>query len=333
MEEVTEKPNDQITFKFESGTTIEEIHAYINNLRESLKGKMTDAAIEELVQSLLTSLGGSVNDLHMMCDGCGKEISKEEKAQLNGNTSFACRVCPMKYDLCPACQEEEGTSTCPEGFGCGGMQVAEKTVFIPKENREVPQVYSAFGKTFRVTPGNTFTVETQGLIQDLKSCVLKAASAIYIEEKDFPLEVLRDLWLYFRSINPTSLEKYGPPLTKIDNLGHLKLYTVYREFEPLFLEFITMDDKTDPNSPLFLRMIYPDHSEFIVWRLKTEDQKKHGVKFLTYTLSGLKDEEKTNMPCEPFREKLKEITGRSLEELVLTGQLITNLIMAESEKV
>lgn len=200
----------------------------------------------------------------------------------------------------------------------------------PKEKREVPKVYTAFGRTFPTPQGAIFTSNNEELVKDLRICSVEGASCIYVQEKDFPLEAVRDFWLYFRSSFQV-VKKYGKPPTAIDTLGQWEMYHTYTVFEPFFLEFIEVDEKTNPKSSLFLKMISHDGSQFIISRLKPDGQKKYDAKFLVYNFPGT--ENIKEMPCERFRDMLEEKTGKTLEELTLNGKVITTLIMTGCEVV
>ena len=308
-----------ITFRFESGSTQDDMLKYVDTLREKLAGKVPEDQLEYLISSYVSSL----DNITVMCDGCRKEITDEEKEKLNGKFTFSCRVCPMKYDLCYECQAEDDISICPEGFGCNESAKKSDSIFIPKQDREPIQTYTAFGQVFRVTDISRFNMDSQSLRKDFEQCSHYMLSVAYITEKEVPQELLGDLWLYFRSTDQTCLEKYGKPKTMLTNLGSSKLHNLYKQVKECFNNFISID--TDENQPLMLRMIYPNGDEFIIRRLYGEERLKLDLVFVTmfFPLSKYVTETNTSdYNIEPFRASLEKQTFKTVEELNETGQVI-----------
>ncbi|ARF09988.1 hypothetical protein Indivirus_7_4 [Indivirus ILV1] len=132
---------EQLTFRFESGTTQDEMLQYLDIMRARLTGKMHEDVLEHFISAYVASIAGAT----LMCDGCRQEITDAEKVKLNNKFTFSCRLCPLKFDLCQDCQEDEGVANCPDGFGCqsyiteeGEEDHCNSTIFIPKpiESRE-----------------------------------------------------------------------------------------------------------------------------------------------------------------------------------------------------
>ena len=314
-----ENSTNGVTFRFESGSTQDDMLRYVDTLREKLTGKVPEEQLEYLISSYISSLA----NVTVMCDGCRKEITDEEKGKLNGKFTFACRVCPMKYDLCYECQKEDDISICPEGFGCNESAKESSSIFIPKQERESIQTYTAFGQVFRVTDISKFDMDSQSLRKDSEQCSHYMLSVAYIVEKEVSHELLRDLWLYFRSIDFTCLEKYGKPKTMLTNLGSSKLHNLYKQVKDCFSDFISID--IDENQPLMLRMIYPNGDEFIIRRLYGEERLKLDLVFVTMFLPLSKyvtETEKSSYNIEAFRESLEKKTFKTIEELNKTGQVI-----------
>jgi hypothetical protein len=120
----------EISFLFESGTSQYEIVKYSELLRAQLTGKVPDEQVEQFVSEFLSN----AKNMKCLCDGCQKEITNEEKEELNNKFSFACKMCLLKYDLCTTCQKE-GIVVCPEGFGCESSKYSnmEDSIFIPRQ--------------------------------------------------------------------------------------------------------------------------------------------------------------------------------------------------------
>lgn len=141
MESTTgeENPKDStknILFRFESGTTYDQMISYSNKLRESLSGKMSESAIDSLINSYLNG----IQNITMMCDCCKEEISEIDKKKVNSVT-FTCNRCSLKFDLCPSCQLDplnglDRFQCCPYGFGHNEYKV-QKTPATATANATV----------------------------------------------------------------------------------------------------------------------------------------------------------------------------------------------------
>lgn len=312
-----------ITLRFESGTSPEELVQFANMIRAKLVGKMPDEQIEALVQSYLAN----IINVKLVCDCCRKEIEDDDLAKQNNKFSFKCKKCPMQYDMCYECQQDEGTTFCPEGFGCNpyGVSGSQDEIFITKVEKEPDNVYSAFGKLYRVTETKNINVGTDQIIKDYDNSVSSLRAVIYIKDKTVSHEFLRDLWLHFRSTDITSLEKYGAPSTVVDSLGSMEGYELHHILRPIFLDFISLDGKIDENSPLMLRFIYRNGDEFVIRRQHGEELEKFNFKFVTMFLplsEYLKDGDNTGYNIEPFREQLESKANKTIEQMSEDGQIL-----------
>lgn len=98
---------------------------------------------------------------------------------------------------------------------------------------------------------------------------------------------------------------------------------VFKNLQPCFQEFITLDSNINSKSPLMLRFIYPNGDEFIIRRLHGKD--KLNLIFVTHFIplsKYVEDGEQTSYNMEYFREKLETQTSKTIEELSEDGQLI-----------
>jgi hypothetical protein len=331
---VSEKnDHSQITIRFETGTSQDDMIKYADTMRERLTGKVPEDQLENFISEYVSNIVNIVT----ICDYCKEEISDAEKAKTKVN--FACRLCPLKYDLCTKCQEETCVTSCPDGFGCSdsndyyaeeipfGSGYALPTVFVPQEDREEIKTYTAFDKTFRVTEGTQLSLERESFIQDYEKSNHYLMSAIYITEKPVSHELLGDTWLYFRSTSYNSLEKYGKPNTILDSLGSYKVQYFYYQISECFQKFIDFDN--DKNSVLMLRLVYPNGDEFIIKRLYGEEKLKVGFEFVTCFLplsQYVTDSDQTSYNIESFRPMLEEKCGKTVEELNEVGQVLLVIV-------
>lgn len=328
-----EEKLEPLTFRFESGTTQDEMLQYVDIIRARLTGKMPEDVLEHFISDYVASIAGAT----VMCDGCRKEITDAEKAKLNNKFTFSCRLCPLKFDLCQDCQEDEGTANCPDGFGCqsyvtdeGQIVEEEKTIFIPKpiESREPFKFYEAFGTAFRISESQMINMDKGFLIRELEQCSFCPTSVLYVTQKQTSHELLRDLWIYFRSTDMDCLERYGEPSNPLIDLGSWKVYTFYKQLAECFRYFVGVDKDIDSELPLMMRIIYPNGDEFIILRLHGEMKAKLNLPFLTMflpvsTYENVSQSDKlSSYTVEPFRKQLEETSGKTMEELAGTGQIL-----------
>ena len=164
------------------------------------------------------------------------------------------------------------------------------------------------------------------LLSYIKKCKnIKSVGAVYIPEKDVSPCLFEDMWLYFRSTNKTSLNKYNPPTTKLNTLGSPRLVQLYEQLEPLFLEFIKLDDNNE--KPLLFNILLPKGAIII---RKTESDEKYDFPFLINTLYH---ENNNILGNETFRKIIEQsINGKTrftIDELSEIGDFYMVFIRSE----
>lgn len=307
-----EEDKVNINMRFEAGMSDEEI---INNIRERLKGKLSDETIEEFVNSY-------INTHTIVCDSCDSYISSRTKI-------YNCRYCNLNYDLCDKCQKNDN-SICPEGFGCFRSDNPENKYFMRSDNKSNKgDTYDIFNHTYKraaktMPPDDEIR---QKLLSYIEKCnEMKNVGAIYIPEKNVSLCLFEDMWLYFRSTNKTSLDKYGPPNTKLNTLGLQRLIQLYEQLEPLFLEFIKLDENID-NTILF--NIVAPNGNIIIRKVMTDE--KYDCPFLINTLYHNNNNILSN---ETFRKIIEQFinveTWNTVDELNENGDFYIVFISQNS---
>lgn len=349
MEQQQEQQDHSITFSFESGTTQDDMIEYVEVLRKKFAGKIPEDELENLISNYVSSIANAV----IRCDSCGGEIPKQ--------TNYSCKKCGTKFDLCEYCGEEIkfilnrdlvfiidenkifSKVKCPENFGCNNSQSSTNKIFISNkllkdeklyegqegqqspEPQEPLETYNAYGETYLSTPSRKVTIHTKDIIDDFSNCDHYLSSAIYIPQKEISHKLLEDWWLYFRTTDITSLEKYGPPSTPIIELASWKLYQTYLHLAECFSKFISIDEQ---DVPLMMRIIYPNGDTFGVKRAYGELANKISSPFATFfvrwsNVSQSPDiQGKTDYDIEYFRQQLEETTSKTVEELNEIGQVL-----------
>jgi hypothetical protein len=364
MESTTgeENPKDSknLLFRFESGTTYDQMISYSKKLRESLAGKMSESAIDSLINSYLNG----IQNITMMCDCCKEEISEIDKKKVNSVT-FTCNRCSLKYDLCPTCQLEplngiDRFQCCPYGFGHNENAVKTKSAtatydgnyFIPKEflsddnkfdvkvsgdndnnvslsqdTKRIPvDTYTIFGKTYEYESGVKFQIDTKEMAKEFAKCKLdRLAGAVYIKDTNVPWKFLDELWRHFRSVDSKSLLMYGTPPYSVTQLPSLTTYEIYKQMYEFFSAYISCDESSPtPSSPLAMRIIYPNGDMFIVMRLYGEQKEKIGYPFISCHFNWPKDETSNDYYyyLNQCGEKLEKSLGSPIEKLSEKGQVL-----------
>jgi hypothetical protein len=340
-----EKQQDHsVTFSFESGTTQDDMIEYVEVLRKKFAGKIPEDELENLISNYVSSIANSV----IRCDSCDGDIPKQ--------TNYSCKKCGTKFDLCKYCEEEISKVKCPENFGCNNLQSSTNKIFISnkllkdEEGQEPLETYNAYGETYLSTPSRKVNIFGKYLLDDFSNSDHYLSSAIYIPQKEISHKLLEDLWLYFRTTDITSLEKYGPPSTPIIELASWKLYQTYAQISECFTKFISVDEKhtfvdshfdqsnligqneesqkhKKKDVPLMMRIIYPNGDTFGVKRAYGELANKISSPFATFfvkipTSQSPDIQGKTDYDIEYFRHQLEETTSKTVEQLNEIGQVL-----------
>lgn len=338
-----EKTPETICFKFESGTTLDDMFEYAEKIRQKFKGHMAEDELNKLVDSFLVGL----NNVQTLCDSCKNTITDQEKNKLNNKINFMCRLCSTKYDLCEKCQKEEATSNCPNGFGCAideynynekSEDDDQKEIFIHTQDNRNVKTYNIYGQTFYVPPEKKFSVDSSVLLKEFETSKTYPLAAVYFDISPsitISDDMLRDLWLYFRTTEDAALKRYGPPSKSITSIGNLRLYNDYTKIKEIFQKFIDVDSKIEKESTLSLLVEYPNHV-FMIRRLCTEEKEKMNMTFLTNMLplsnKGNNEKSMYSTLLDHFKNKVENDSKKSIKDLQKSGQILFFVILTNSER-
>ena len=318
-----------VTFTFEAGTTQDDMIRFVDKLRQELMGKVSDEELERFISNYISSIATA----YVLCDGCQIEIPK--------HTHNKCKKCGTAFDLCEDCESEISRVKCPPGFGCNLPKDPNK-IFIPlneSKNTEVAEQtqarYEVFGESYLATESKLFNLPACKLLAGFKEATHYPSSVIYFPDKEVPHKLLEDFWLYFRTTDINSLEKYGNPRHPIVELPTYRLYQVYFNFMDCFSRFIAIDDDHSDSSEetLMMRIIYPNGDTFIIKRVYGELMQKVGSPFVTsfiriadYPVPNIEEstdkKTATDYLIDSFREQLETRLNKTVEELNQTGQVL-----------
>lgn len=340
MQKETEKT---VCFKFESGTKLDDMLEYAEKVRQKFKGHMAEDELNKLIDSFLVGL----NNVQTLCDSCKNTITDEEKKKLNNKINFMCRLCSTKYDLCEKCQKEEATSNCPSGFGCAIDEYNyneksdsddQKEIFIHTQDNRNVKTYNTYGQTFYVPPEEKFSIDSSTLIKEFETSRTYPLAAVYFDIlPSIPIsdDMLRDLWLYFRTTDDAALKRYGPPSKSITSIGNLRLLNCYNKIKEIFKRFIDVDLKIEKESTLSLLVEYPN-SVFMIRRLCTEEKNKMNMTFLT-NMAPLSNKDNNDGSMystllNNFKQKIEHDSKKSINDLQKSGQILFFVILTNSER-
>jgi len=317
------------TLEFETGTTREQMINRMNEVSNhmALANKWTPKQKEAYLSYLLSKIETAT----VVCDACKKPINIEPNKKYN----YSCILCSTNFDLCLSCQTDEANYNCPDGFGCAEDEYNYKSkdntkrIFVPNVEKEPLESYRVFNKKYYIPNETKLDVDTKKVIDDFNSSDHYDLSMVYFKTKDtVNFDLFRKLWLYFRSTNEKSIERYGLPTAKINYLDSYKIMQLYDTLEGSFNTFIDIDSEIDPDSILMLRIVYPNGDEFVVKKLDTEDRNKYGgIRFVTFFVPFSQILSRDNNSNSNLNEKLKtrleSTTGMTVDELNKDGQIFS----------
>lgn len=223
-----------------------------------------------------------------MCDSCQVEIPRNGES--DGETIFQCRNCHLNYDLCDKCQVKldslriNGKVECPDGFGCNNNNTGDpdntaniQLLYIKNK----PDVYSFKEKQYRKVNRDIFTLDNtkiEQIITNYNSMKFEFVSLLGNTDR-IDHNIILDLWIYYRSIDPDCVSKYGRPNKPIDFLDY-HTSTLFRQLEinKTFELFLSKNNTC-------LCFIYSNGDEFVIEKLSETNSKKYGVPFVSYLLS------------------------------------------------
>ena len=286
---------------------------------------------------------GVQTEIVRICDSCKLEMNVPNPEE------FACRLCGLSFDLCEKCQDEcpYHKTQCPASFGCSLNDYYEKDreemnkIFV--RSQEKKDTYTVFGKEYRdVHPKlgwdtedsdfflkdyNTVEFEFAALCESPPSSLTSPEDSEDSEDSEDKEEgkegeeepvswkFIHDMWVYFRSSDQLSKEKYGLPLRPIFYIG-FKERNYYKDFEKIFKSFLKFDcdEKRDETQPLLMCFVYPNGDEFIIKRLSGEERVKRKLDFLSIYMLFSKFVQPDEQPFNRYPTDVVEKVSNNFSE-------------------
>lgn len=306
-----------ISFKFETGSTYEDMVKYADTIRMKLKlANYSEDVIEGIVKDYLSSI--SPENITVLCDSCSQEIKNFELER----KIYTCEKCPMKFDLCSNCHNSSNNiNICPKNFGCNKDIDSNPGIFVVKDRKEEEDSYTIFGKAYNSVKSKTINVKKEYLLSDIINIEDFSPFLFYIMDKHISHLFFADMWLHFRTTNTKCILKYGQPKSQLFEIDH-KLKEIYDNLKVQFKMFLEVTNLINPDSSLMMRIIYQNKDQFIIRRVGTKEREENvDYPFVTHFVKGVESEptEKTDDLYEYVNKTTK--LNMEIEDMKKFGQL------------